>query len=155
MNIFWSKHRWACNRSIQERSKTHHTVECKSVTLKACQVSLSLHDRFCSSFCQMFSSHLSSTPELDETMFFLPNVKMDITRQCILWGLLGKVVFIMVLVFKEGKEQLRNQDRNKSQCTVWRRTVSSKAYRLLSSTAWWKVLTKGLGSWHLPHYVLD
>lgn len=95
--------------------------------------------------------HLSSTLELDKTSFFLPywpslpSAKMDITRQCILWGLLGKVLFVVVLVFKQDRKQLWNQDRSESPCTVWGRTVSGKAYRPLSSTAWCKVLTSHWG----------
>lgn len=121
---------------------------------------MSCHAKLCSSFSLMLSSaSIISTWTGCNCILLaygpsLPNARMDKTRQCILWGLLGKVVFLIILVFK-GRNQLRSQDRNKSPCTVWGRTVGSKAYRLFSSTVWWKVLTSqwGLGIYLIAFWI--
>lgn len=156
MNIFWNKYRWAYNRSIQKRSKTRHTAQYNSMILKACQVSMSCHARFCSRFSPMVSSACIINTWTGWNCILLaygpspPKVRMDITRQCNLWGLLGKVVCVIVLVFKEGRKQLESQDRNKSLCTVWGKDCQYQTYTILSSTAWQKVL---MNHWGLCIYL--
>lgn len=89
------------SREVQDTP--HSTV--KSVILKACQ---SCHARLCSSFSLFSSASIINTWTGWNRILLAygPSVlslRMDITRQCILWGLLGRVVFVVVLVFNKAE----------------------------------------------------